>query len=187
MVSKAIAVKKQPARRASPARKPAEMIDQAEIVLEAIPTIDQVVQALEERSKFFVAESDEGAGESMLLSKLRNARGADDLNTESELSSVTDMLGQNLLIQSVDAVRNSEFKESTFGVYLVVTAINEDGELVKLGVGAAEPFATIVAWREWGNLPRWIRFDKAEEKTKGGFFPVNVTDGGAFVDGKRPF
>ena len=174
-------------RPAVPLRKKATDVEQAQIVLDAIPTIDQVAQALEEKSKFFVEEDESGAGESMLLSKLRNAKNADDLAKESDLLSVSDVLGTTLLILSVDAVRNSDFAESTFGVYLVVTATTDDGELVKLGVGSAEPFAYIVAWREWGDLPRWVRFDKADKATKGGFFPVNVTDVGPFTEGVRPF
>jgi hypothetical protein len=169
-----------------PAKKKSADIEQAAIVLDTIPTIEQVTQALEEKSKFFVEENDEG-GESILLSKLRDAKNADDLAKESDLLSVSDVLGTNLLVQTVDAVRNSDFAESTFGVYLVVTATTDDGELIKLGVGSAEPFAYIVAWREWGDLPRWVRFDKADKATKGGFFPVNVTDGGPFTEGVRPF
>lgn len=192
MPSKALAVKKQPAKKAAaksstPARRPSQEITQADIVLDAIPTIEQVITALEEKAKFFVEESEEGAGESMLLSKLRNAKNADDLAKETDLESISDRLGEPLLIQTVDAVRNSDFKESTFGVYLVVTAVSEDGELVKLGVGSSEPFSYIVAWREMGELPRWCQFDKAEKATRGGFFPVNVTDLGAFVEGERPF
>ena len=184
MVSKAIAK-----RPAAPVKKKPRgaALEQAEIVLTGLPTIELVTQALEEHSKFFVEESEEGAGESMLLSKLRNAKNVDDLAKESDLLSVTDVLGTNLLIQTIDAVRNSDFAESTFGVYLVVTATTDQGELVKLGVGSAEPFAFIVAWHEWGELPRWIRFERAEKATKGGFYPVNVTDGGPYHEGKRPF
>lgn len=173
-------------KSASPAKKQGEEIEQASIVLSTIPTIDQVIQALEERSQFWVDESDQEAGESMLLSKLRNAKNADDLAKESELDSPKDRLGEWLLVQTVDAIRNSDFKESTFGVYLIVTATTGDGELIKLGVGAAEPFATIVSWNEWGALPRWIRFDLAEKATKGGFYPVNVTDA-EYVEGVLPF
>jgi len=173
-------------RSVAPAKKSGTTIAQAEIVLSGIPTIELVTQALEEKSQFFVQDN-EDSGESMLLSKLRNAKNAADLAKESDLESISDRLGEWLLIQTVDAVRNSDFKESTFGVYLVVTATSDDGELVKLGVGAAEPFSYIVAWNEWGELPRWVRYDKSEKATKGGFFPVNVTDGGEYVEGKRPF
>ena len=183
--SKAIATRAG-AKSASPAKKSNTTIDQADIVLDTIPTIEQVIQALEERSHFFVVESDD-PGESMLLSKLRNAKNADDLAKESDLESVSDRLGEWLCIQTVDAIRNSDFKESTFGVYLVVTATTEDGELVKLGVGSSEPFSFIVAWREMGELPRWAKFDKAEKATRGGFSPVNVSDGGKYVEGTRPF
>jgi hypothetical protein len=171
--SKAIAT-----RAKAPAKKSSTTIEQADIVLDTIPTIEQVIQALEEKSHFWVDDSDAEPGESMLLSKLRNSKNAEDLAKETDLDSVKDRLGEWLLIQTIDAVRNSDFKDSTFHVYLVVTATSTDGELVKLGVGATEPFATIVAWREMGELPRWIKFDLAEKATKGGFFPVNVTDGG---------
>ena len=59
-----------------PAKKKSADIEQAAIVLDTIPTIEQVTQALEEKSKFFVEENDEG-GESILLSKLRDAKNAD--------------------------------------------------------------------------------------------------------------
>jgi hypothetical protein len=171
----------------APVKRPSQTIAQAEIVLSGIPTIEQVIEALEQKSHFFVEEDGNDTGESMLLSKLRNARNAEDLAKESDLESVSDRLGEWLLIQTVDAIRNSDFKESTFGVYLVVTATSDDGELVKLGVGSSEPFSYIVAWRQMGELPRWAKFDKAEKATKGGFYPVNVSDGGKFVEGKRPF
>jgi hypothetical protein len=174
-------------RAKAPAKKQGNIIEQADIVLTGIPSIEQVIQALEEKSHFCVEESGEDAGESMLLSKLRNAKNADDLAKESDLESVSDRLGEWLCIQTVDAIRNSDFKESTFGVYLVVTATTEDGELVKLGVGSSEPFSFIVAWREMGELPRWAKFDKAEKATRGGFYPVNVSDGGKYVEGTRPF
>jgi hypothetical protein len=173
-------------RVAAPAKRPSTTIEQADIVLSGIPSVEQVIQALEEKAHFYVEES-EDTGESMLLSKLRNAKTAEDLTKESDLESVSDRLGQWLCIQTIDAVRNSDFKESTFGVYLVVTATSDDGELVKLGVGSSEPFALIVAWNEMRELPRWCHFDRSEKATKGGFFPVNVTDGGAFTEGKRPF
>jgi hypothetical protein len=182
MVSKSLAKP-----RANAPAKRSQEIAQADIVVSSIPTIEQVTQALEEKVHFFVEEDEEYAGESMLLSKLKNARNADDLAKESDLLAVRDVLGTVLCVQTVDAIRNSDFKESTFGVYLVVTAVDEHGELVKLAVGAAEPFSYMVAWNEWGDLPRWVRFDQSEKPTKGGFYPINVTDLGPFVEGKRPF
>jgi hypothetical protein len=176
MVSKAIAK-----RPAAPARKrPAAIAEAAiEVEVEGFPTAAVIEQALREKVKLHVADEDEG-GVSVLLSTLANATTADDLFAGSELEKLTDHLGETLVIRSLDAVRNSDFDEGALGVYAIVTAVvHSTGELVKIAIGATEPFAIVCALHEMDALPRALRFERSEKTTKAGFRPINVVDAGS--------
>lgn len=170
--SKAMATTK----KAAPRRAPA-VIEQGEYVISGIPTVEQVKEVLTSGSKFYL--DDDGSAEtgSFLNSVLDRAQTPEALFAESELLSVKEHLGEVFVLEGIDAIRPSDFnEEGGLGVYLIVSAVDSDGEVVKLSIGARDPFAKVVALHEMGAFPWRVSFEKAEKATKRGFFPVNLVN-----------
>lgn len=160
----------------SPAQAPA-IIEEGEYVISGVPSLAQVKQVLESGSKFYLDDTSSGDTGSFLASTLGRADTPEGLFAESELLSTKDHLGEVFIIEGIDAVRPSDYDEpGSLGVYLVVSAIDSDGELVKLSVGSKDAFAKIIALSEMGSLPWRVSFEKAEKATKRGFFPINLVN-----------
>lgn len=181
-VSKALA-KRAPAKKATrqaAAKKPTAsrapaVIAEADYTITEIPTVEQVKTALAEGVKFyFDGESDTG---SFLATTLERASTPDDLFAESELVKIKEHLGETFDLMGIDAVRNSDFnEEGGLGIYLIVSAVDSEGELVKLGVGQVDPLGKIVALHEMNAFPWRVSFEKSEKQTKRGFFPINLVN-----------
>lgn len=176
--SKALAT----AKKAAPRRAPA-VVEQGEYVISGIPSVAQVKEVLTSGSKFYL--DDDGSAEtgSFLNSVLERAQTPEALFAEYELLSVKNHLGEVFILEGVDAVRPSEFAESELGVFLIVSAIDSEGEVVKLAIGAKDPFAKIVALHEMGAFPWRVSFEKSEKATKKGFFPVKLVNRQATAKG----
>jgi len=168
--TKALATTKRAPTKAAPA-----VIEEGEYVISGVPSLAQVKEVLESGSKFYLDDTSSDTG-SFLASTLA-ADTPEGLFAESELLSTKDHLGEVFVIEGIDAVRPSDYDEpGGLGVYLVVSAIDSDGELVKLSVGSKDAFAKIVALSEMGSLPWRVSFEKAEKATKRGFFPINLVN-----------
>ncbi len=167
-----------PARRA----KTSEVVEVAEVIYD-VPTINQVKEAIQNRSKLFF-DGDE-SGDSILIGTLAKAKDGFDLFAESELEKVEDHLGETLTITAVNAVRNSEF-EGGLGVYLIVTAVDVDGGEFRLAVGQTDPIAKIVSLSEMGQLPWAVCFERSSKPTRAGFYPINLLSR-QMRDGSQPF
>ena len=163
--------------KAVPRRAPAVVVEQGELVITGIPSVEQVKEALTSGSKFYL--DDDGSAEtgSFLNSVLERAATPEALFAESELVNLKEHLGEAFVLQGIDAIRPSDFvEEGGLGVYLIVSAVDSEGELVKLAVGARDPFAKIVALHQMDAFPWRVSFEKAEKATKRGYFPINLVN-----------
>ncbi len=166
--SKAVARTSQAPRKAPPR---GEMVT-ASIAIDTIPTRQQVADAIRNHSKLYF-DGDEAEG-SMLPALLENAQRPEDLFSASSLDKLEDHFGEELKILSVDAVRNSDFKDS-LGVYLIVTAVSVEGEILHLPVGHSSGLAVLSGLYEMDAFPWVIVFERSEKPTKTGFYPINTT------------
>lgn len=169
MESKALQTTKAPAKRATSSG----VIEEASYVISSIPTVAEFTQALREGGKLFVDEDATETGSFLAEALDRAESGADVFSAGGELLHVKEHLGEVFTILGIDAVRNSDF-EGGVGVYLIVSAIDSEGELVKLDVGQTDPMGRLLKLYELNAFPWRVAFEKSEKATKGGFFPINL-------------
>ncbi len=166
-----MATSKTPARTSQTPRKPSQNVVVASYAIEDIPTKAQVIEAIAAGEKLYF-DGEENTN-SILPGILAGAENPLDLFAAGELEKVKDHLGEELTILSVDAVRNSDFEEG-IGVYLVVSAATNDGEVIRLAVGTTDGVAKLAAMHEMGAFPWKVVFEQSTKKTKAGFLPVNM-------------
>jgi hypothetical protein len=88
-------------------------------------------------------------------------------------------------------IRGFKFRPSTVegatGIYLVVYAVNmEDGESLILTCGALSVIGKLVKLAEFGEIPGAVRIlTRSEEKTKSGFYPLNLSMTPAEIEARR--
>ncbi len=143
------------------------------LAVTGLPSLAMVKQALATGSRIWVEASE---GESVLLAELEHfaeTRSTDDLFTEGGLEKVKDHLGETLVIEAIEGVNNSDFAEG-LGIYLVVRAVTADGEVIRLGVGAKNPVAKIIALAEDAKLPFAVAFEQSDKPTKDGYYPLHL-------------
>lgn len=170
MASKALAPVKAARPKATAAKRSPVVVDAATTIYD-IPSSELVADALNSHSKLYF--DGDVSGDSFLADTIAGAESGADLFAESELGKVEDHLGETLIINAVEAVRNSEF-EGGIGVYLIVEALTLDGEAIKLAVGQSDPLAKIVKLHELGELPWPVAFERSKKATKAGFYPINL-------------
>ena len=169
-VSKALSTtKKAVAKKAAP-----KAIEEAAYVIEGIPTVEQFTTALKENAKLYV----EGEGEtgSFLAETIERAEtGQDVFGGGGELLKVKEHLGEVFNVLGIDAVRNSDFnEEGGMGVYLIISAVDANGELVKIGVGQTDPMGKLVKLNELEAFPWRVSFETSKKETRRGFKPINL-------------
>lgn len=171
MASKALVAKKATkTAKAAPRSAFPEPVDAA-ISITELPSIELVAECIANRTKlYFDGEGREG---SVLADTLNRAKTGSDLFAESELVKMADHLGETLTVLSIDGVNNSDEGNDGLGVWLVVSMSTQDGELIKMAVGAADAFAKIIALNEFGELPFPVAFERSTKKTRSGFYPIN--------------
>jgi hypothetical protein len=136
-----------------------------------------VADAIREHSKlYYDGPEDEG---SMLPTMLENAQKPEDLFSADKLDKVEEHYGEELKILSVDGVRNSDF-EGSLGIYLVVSAVTVDGEILHLPVGHQSGIAVLAGLHEMNAFPWVLVFERSEKATKSGFFPINTVSAQPF-------
>ena len=174
MASKALQTTKAPAKRAtSVAFSESGVIEEASYVISSIPTVAEFTQALRGGGKLFVDEDATETGSFLAEALDRAESGADVFSAGGGLLHVKEHLGEVFTILGIDAVRNSDF-EGGVGVYLIVSAIDSEGELVKLDIGQTDPMGKLLKLHELNAFPWRVTFEKSEKATKGGFFPINL-------------
>ena len=171
---------KSPARPRTPA-----IVEEAATVITTLPTVADIAAAVKGRYKLFYDGPEDGG--SILANAITSATSGADLFAASELEKVNDHLGETLVIQSLDAVRNSDFEEAGgLGIYLIVTATDVDGVLMRLGVGSADAVGKIVALAELDSLPWAVAFERSTKATRAGYFPINLVSR-QVAGGGQPF
>ena len=138
MASKALQTTKAPAKRATSSG----VIEEASYVISSIPTVAEFTQALRGGGKLFVDEDATETGSFLAEALDRAESGADVFSAGGGLLHVKEHLGEVFTILGIDAVRNSDF-EGGVGVYLIVSAIDSEGELVKLDIGQTDPMGKL--------------------------------------------
>lgn len=144
------------------------------LAVSGLPSLEVIKQALATGARLWVEESVDGA--SVLLSELDRFsanQSTDELFSEGGLEKVGDHLGETLSLEAIEGVNNSDF-EGGIGIYLVVRAVTTDGKIIRLGVGAANPVAKIVALSEAGKLPFAVAFEKSDKPSKAGYYPIHL-------------
>jgi hypothetical protein len=170
-VSKALATTKKAApRKTAVAKKPSGTIAQADYTITDLPSVSQIVEALTEGSKLFYDGETSTQGESIR-----------DMFAEESLEKIKDHFGEKLIVTSVDGVRNSEFDDGGgLGVYLIISAVDPEGEVLKMAVGTSDGIGFISRLNEEGELPWAVSFEKATKATRSGYFPVNCVSRQSF-------
>ncbi len=146
----------------------------AVLAFSGLPRLEIIKQALATGSRLWVEEGVDGA--SVLLGELNRfaaSQATDDLFSEGGLEKVGDHFGETLLLEAIEGVNNSDF-EGGIGIYLVVRAVTSDGEVIRLGVGAANPVAKIIALSEAGRLPFAAAFEKSDKPSNAGYYPIHL-------------
>ena len=166
--SKALATtKKAPARA-----KPTGEVVVADYVISGVPSLEQFKEAVREGAKFYL--EDEGETGSFLAETLDRAETTADLfGGDSELLKVEQNLGTVFTLLGIDAVRRSDFADG-MGIYLVVSATDPDGELIKLAIGNQSGIGVILGIAENGDFPWKVSFERSQKATKRGFYPINI-------------
>ena len=180
-VSKALATTKKAApHKTAVAKKPSGTIAQADYTITDLPSVSQIVEALTEGSKLFYDGETSTQGESMLLDRLTKGS-VRDMFDEASLEKIKDHFGEKLIVTSVDGVRNSEFDDGGgLGVYLIISAVDPEGEVLKMAVGTSDGIGFISRLNEEGELPWAVSFEKATKATRSGYFPVNCVSRQSF-------
>lgn len=143
----------------------------ASIAIDGVPTRAQVADAIRNHSKLYFDGAPQAG--SILPSILENATTPEELFSSGELQKVEDHYGEELKILSVDGVMNSDFKES-LGIYLIVTAVTPDGEVLHLPVGHQSGLAVLAGLYEMDALPWVVIFERSTKATENGFYPINT-------------
>lgn len=146
-----------------------------ELVISNLPSTADIDHAIRHGLKLSI--DNEGVGEAAIVARVANATSVEDVFGGGSLTAINDILGTSLRIDAIESVRPSDYaSESGLGIYLVVKAVDVDGEVHTLAVGSTDAIVKLVKLAELGALPRWVAFEKATKATKSGYFPVNMVD-----------
>lgn len=118
-----------------------------------------------------LAEDDDGTG---ILLNILQANRPEDLNVGGELPEAEDMIGQDLVVRSIER-RESTRDDNELGYYLVVRGT--EGTHHKpfvFGTGSKGITAALVKLYAHGWLPALCKVEKSAKATKGGFYPLNL-------------
>lgn len=178
---------KRPATRRAPAKRPGtelarpapREIAEADLQVEGpYPSSKEIATAVRSGVKLFIES--EGAGGSILADSLE-AVSVESLFATGELVKMKDHLDEDVRVTRIVGANPSDFsEEGGLGVYLVVEAVLDTGEVVNMALGAANPMGVVVRLAELDALPRTVRFEKAKKATRGGFYPINTVDAEPF-------
>ena len=171
--AKKTAAKKQPGKAIATRDSSPVVPEGATLEIYDIPTAADISSAIKGGYKlYYDGVTSEG---SLLADQMDRSSTPEELFAESELEKLDDHLGELFTILSIDAVRNSDF-EGGLGIYLIVSAADEDGTVIKLSIGAGDPLGKIVKLHEMGALPWAVSFERSARETKAGFHPINVVN-----------
>lgn len=167
MITKALATTKKATTKA-----PRGEVVTADYVISGVPSLEQYLECVREGSKFFL--EDEGEIGSFLAETLERAKTTADLfGGSEELLKVEENLGTVFTLLGIDAVRKSDFSDG-MGIYLIVSATDPEGELVKLAVGNQSGIGVILGISENDDFPWKVAFERSQKATKKGFYPINI-------------
>jgi hypothetical protein len=160
-------------KKAAP-RSTSKEITQADYVVTDVPTLAQFTEAVQEGVKLVYEGSEQT--DNFLADTLTSATSTADLfGGASELLKVEEVLGTVLTLTGIDAVRNSDFEDG-MGIYLIVSAVDPEGEAVKLAVGNKSGIGVILGIHENDDFPWKVSFERSSKPTKRGFFPINIVN-----------
>ena len=155
-------------------KKSSPAIINAEIEVVGLPTSQQVREAVEIGAKLHISQP---ATEIDIVNRVMAADRAEDVFGGSQLTSVKEILGSSIKITEIESIRPSEYQNgSGIGAYLVVRAVDVDGQVLSISVGSVDGIIKLLKLRELGALPRWVAFDYAPKATKSGNYPINLID-----------
>ena len=145
-----------------------------EIEVVGLPTSEQVREAVGMGAKLYIPVP---TTEVDIVNRVSAASRAEDVFGGNELTKVKDIMGTSIKVLEIESIRPSEFQNgSGLGAYLVVKAVDPDGQLISVAVGSVDGIIKLLRLRELGALPRWVAFDYANKATKSGNFPINLID-----------
>ena len=146
----------------------------ADLVVTTLPTSDQLRQVVALGGKLFIEKA---GSEADIVNRVALASSASDVFGSGELTSTKEIMGTSIQVTEIESIRPSDFDDSSgLGVYIVVKAIDPDGQSLNVAVGSTDGIVKLVRLNEIGALPRWVAFERASKPTKNGFHPINLVD-----------
>jgi hypothetical protein len=153
-----------------------------EIEVVGIPSSEQVRYAVSIGAKLFIATP---SSEVDIVNRVSSATRAEDIFGGSELTKVKDIMGTSIQVIEIESIRPSEFQNgSGLGAYIVIRAVDPDGQILSVAVGSVDGIIKLLKLRELNAFPRWVAFDYATRPTKSGNFPINLIDREKEMGGK---
>ena len=149
-------------------------IHTGDLVVSSFPKADEVGQALRSGARLTVEATEGEAGLGRSLSALE-ATSVDEV-FGSELTSPKTILGTPLTLIRFDGLRNSDYDDSTLGVWAIFTATTPDGESLTIGTGATDPVVKLVKLHELGAFDgkTVVAFEESKKATANGYHPLNL-------------
>jgi hypothetical protein len=158
------------------AGKDVDTITQAALEVIGVPASSVVLTALREGSKLFINNNDEEVTQADVLASVATAKTLDEIFGLAGLSNPSDHLEEDLTFTDIVGARNSDFPEADLGIFLIVDAIDKDGEVFSLALGSADAIIKSLRTKELGpeGFPIVVRFSRSLKETKKGFHPINM-------------
>lgn len=144
-----------------------------DLVLSGFPASQLIAKAIELNQRITL---DETATAGQIAERVASATSIEDVFGSGEpLTKVKDILGTTIKVIGIDGVRSSDY-DGGLGIFLIVNAVNPDGEQIKVSVGVSDGILKLVKLAELGALPRQVAFEESSKKTAAGYYPINLVD-----------
>lgn len=147
-----------------------------DLVITGIPTSTQALGALATGQKLFVDGGEDPVTQADVLARVLDATTEGEVWAEGTLQNVTSHLGERLTITGIQGARNSDVENSVLGIFLIVNAVDADGESFSLAVGSPDPVIKLLRHREVGTWPIVVKFwENAKAQKPGQNAPINIS------------